>query len=126
MNFFSLDFYTYNLNISRMWLINTLLLLKMESLLADSRIVSDSESIKISFSSFQKWNCSPGYKIVMECLYKCNSCYVMQKFSGFFEKKLHSVLLVLVFLISLLPHHLPDTVHCHVICNFMVMYIHYR
>ena len=38
MNFFSLDLNTYNLNIRRMRLINTLLFLKMESLLADSRI----------------------------------------------------------------------------------------
>ena len=38
MNFFSLDLNTYNLNMSRMWLINTLLFLKMESLLADSGI----------------------------------------------------------------------------------------
>ena len=37
-NFFSLDLNTYNINISRMWLVNTLLLLKMESLLVDSRI----------------------------------------------------------------------------------------
>ena len=38
MNFFSLDLNFYNLNISRMWLIYTLLFLKMESLLADLRI----------------------------------------------------------------------------------------
>ena len=36
MIFFSLDLNTYSLNISRMRLINTLLFLKMESLLADS------------------------------------------------------------------------------------------
>ena len=38
MNFFSLDLDTYNLNISRMWLINILLFLKMEPLLVDSGI----------------------------------------------------------------------------------------
>ena len=38
MKFFSLDLNTYNLNIRRMRLINTLLFLKMESLLSDSRI----------------------------------------------------------------------------------------
>ena len=35
---FSLDLYTYKLNISRMWVIKALLLLKMESLLVKSRI----------------------------------------------------------------------------------------
>ena len=38
INFFSLDLNTYNLNISRMSLINILLFLKLESLLADLRI----------------------------------------------------------------------------------------
>ena len=38
MNFFSLDLNTCNLNISRMWLINALLFLKIELLLADSGI----------------------------------------------------------------------------------------
>ena len=38
MNFFSLELNTYNLNISRMSLLNILVFLKKDSLLADSRI----------------------------------------------------------------------------------------
>ena len=38
MNFFSLDLQTYNLNISRMWLINILLFSKKELFLTESRI----------------------------------------------------------------------------------------
>ena len=38
MNIFSLDLYAYSLNINKRWFINTLLFLKMEPSLAESRI----------------------------------------------------------------------------------------
>ena len=37
MSFFSLDMYTYNLSINRIWLLRHLLFSKMESLFAESR-----------------------------------------------------------------------------------------
>ena len=41
MNLFSMDLNTTNLNISRIWLINTLLFLKMKSLLGNLMVVGN-------------------------------------------------------------------------------------
>ena len=38
MNFFSLDLWTHNLDVIRVWLIKTLLISRKESLLTESRI----------------------------------------------------------------------------------------
>ena len=65
MNFFSLDLYTYNLNVSRLSFIKTLLFLKMDSLLAKLRIpkmlVCSVQVVKLNL--FESSGLSPPIKI---------------------------------------------------------------
>ena len=71
MHFFSLDLNTYNLNTSRMWLINISLFLRTESLLADSRILKVAASgIKVGNKLFESIGLSPPINILQRHIHE--------------------------------------------------------